>query len=125
MDFIKLRRKLKRKKPKFLRCNSKNLKRVGEKWRAPKGKQNKLRRHKNNRGFLPSPGYGSPKAVRGFHPSGLKEVMINNMKDLEKINSEKECGRVSSRVGKKKKLEMMKKADEMKVRILNPIKVNK
>jgi len=52
----------------------------------------------------------------------LKEILVYNLKGLEKINPEKEACRIASNVGKKKKLEIMKKAEELKIRILNPLK---
>ena len=67
MSELKLRTKLKRKKPDFLRQSVKNIKRVGHKWRKPKGNQSKLRMHKISRGFIPNTGYGSPKTVRNLH----------------------------------------------------------
>ena len=114
---------MKRKKPKFIRQGGKNLKRVGKKWRKPRGSQSKLRKHKKARGFIPHPSYSSPKSVRGLHPSGFEEILIYNVKDLEKINPEKQACRIASTVGKKKRLEIMKKSEELKIKILNPLRI--
>jgi len=123
MDNLKLRLKIKRKKPVFIRSRGKILRRVGMKWRAPKGIHSKLRMHKREAGNLPRPGYGSPRAVKGLHPSGFEEFLVYNLKDLEKINPEKQACRISATVGKKKRLEIMKKADELKIKVLNPFKI--
>jgi len=123
MRELKLRIKTKRKKPKFIRQGTKNLKRLGKKWRRPRGSQSKLRKHKKAKGFLPHPGYGSPKSVRGLHPSGFEDVLIYNVKGLEKIDSKKQSCRIASRVGKKKRIEIMKKAEELKIKVLNPFKI--
>jgi large subunit ribosomal protein L32e len=119
MDLIKLRRKQKRKKPSFVRQGGRNLKRLGEKWRAPRGSQSKLRKHKKARGFIPHPGYSSPKEVRGLHPSGLKEVLVYNVNDLNKIK-ENQAARIGKSVGRKKRIEMINKSKEMKIKVLNP-----
>lgn len=119
MDLIKLRRKQKRKKPSFVRQGGKNLKRLGEKWRAPRGSQSKLRKHKKARGFIPHPGYSSPKEVRGLHPSGVKEVLVYNVNDLNKIK-ENQAARIGKSVGRKKRIEMINKSKEMKIKVLNP-----
>ena len=111
-----------KKKPKFRRQGSTYLKRLGKKWRAPKGKQNKLRQHMKSKGNYPHPGYGSPKLLRFLHPSGFQEIMIRNLKDLEKVNPEKQAVRIASAIGKKKKLQIMKVAEERKLKILNPLK---
>ncbi|MEM5790951.1 MAG: eL32 family ribosomal protein, partial [Candidatus Aenigmatarchaeota archaeon] len=52
--------------------------------------------------------------------SGFKEVLVYNLKDLEKINPEKEAIRVAHAIGKRKKSEIVKKAEEMKIKVLNP-----
>ena len=123
MDNLKLRLKIKRKKPVFIRKRGKIFVRLGLKWRSPKGGHSKLRRHKKEAGNLPRAGYGSPKAVKGLHPSGFEELLVFNLKDLEKINPEKQACRISATVGKKKRLEIMKKAEELKIKVLNPFKV--
>ena len=122
MNNLKLRLKIKRKKPKFVRKRGEIFKRLGLKWRAPRGIHSKLRMHKREAGNLPRAGYGSPKAVKGFHPSGFKEVIIFNLKDLEKIK-QGEAVRIAATVGKKKRLEIMKKTEELKLKVLNPLKI--
>lgn len=108
-------------KPKFKRQGAKYLKRLGDKWRAPKGKQNKLRQHQKSKGNYPNPGYGSPRSLKFLHPSGYPEIMIRNLKDLEKA-TEKHALRIASTVGRKKRMEIMKIAGERKLKILNPVK---
>jgi len=70
-------------------------------------------------GFRPKIGYGNPAEIRGIHPSGYCEVKICNVKDLEKINPKTEAGRISAVVGKKKRNDIISKANEMKIKILN------
>lgn len=117
---LKLRMKQKRKKPEFLAQNWFRFPSLGKKWRAPIGKRNKLRKHIKAKGFLPKAGYGSPSAVRGFHPSGFEEIRVFNLSDLQKINPQKQCARIAAGVGNRKKTEMVKKAGELKIRVLNP-----
>ena len=110
-----------KRRPKFRRQGAKYLKRLGEKWRAPKGKQNKLRQHQKAKGNYPNPGYGSPKSLRSLHPSGFHEIMIRNLKDLEKV-TENKAARIASAVGRRKRIEIMKIAEQRKLKILNPLK---
>lgn len=109
-----------RKKPKFLRQSSIAYKRLGKKWRKPRGEHSKLRRLEKGKGKVPSPSYGAPKELRYLHPSGLNEVLVFNIRDLEKINSVKDAAKIARTVGNKKRKEIIKKAEEMKIRILNP-----
>jgi large subunit ribosomal protein L32e len=109
-----------KKKLKFLRQVSHSYKRLSGKWRRPRGSQSKLRRHEVCKGLRPSVSYGSPKAIRYLHPSGFKEVLIFNTNDLSKIDAGKEAVKIGSSVGKKKRQEILKKAEELKIKILNP-----
>jgi large subunit ribosomal protein L32e len=120
---LRLRRILKRKKPEFLRQNWFRFKKLGEKWRRPRGRHSKLRRHIKGKGFIPHPGYGSPRAVRGLHPSGLEEVRIFNPSQLEGLDPNKHAVRIAAQVGMKKRIEIMKKASELGLRVLNPVKL--
>ncbi|MBN2202588.1 MAG: 50S ribosomal protein L32e [Candidatus Aenigmarchaeota archaeon] len=122
MEKIKLRAKLKRKKPSFRRSGDKTHVRVKTGWRRPRGNQSKLRKHKKARGFLPRPGYGSPKEVKNLHPSGFEDILIYTISELEKLDAKTQACRIASKVGKRKGLEIMKKAAELKIKVLNPIK---
>ncbi|MCX8179480.1 MAG: 50S ribosomal protein L32e [Candidatus Aenigmarchaeota archaeon] len=107
------------KKPSFKRHGT-YVKRAIKKWRRPRGRDNKMRKKEKSKGRRPSVGFGAPKSLRGLHPSGFREVLIANVNDLEKINKEKEAARISSKVGKKKRIEIINKAKELGIKILNP-----
>ena len=108
------------KKPKFQRQLGATYKRLVDKWRKPRGMQSKMRKHKKGKGAMPSISYGTPKELRFLHPSGFREVIIHNVKDLEKVDSGKEAVKISHSVGNKKRREILKKTEEMKIKVLNP-----
>ena len=114
-----------KKKPKFLRQEWYRNPSLGKKWRAPKGKQSKLRRHKKGKGFIPTPGYGSPKTLRGKHPCGLQEVLVRNLSDMDNVKQEEQCIRIASKVGRKTRQEIIKRAEEKGIKILNKEKVER
>ena len=116
---LELRKKLKKKKPDFLRQDGHKIKRLKKKWRAPKGIHSKMRRKLGSYRKQPSVGYSSPKKVRFLHPSGLKEILTHNFKDLEKINSKTEAVVIAKNVGTRKKIELLKKIKELNITILN------
>lgn len=109
-----------KKKPKFLRHGAKALKRVGKKWRRPRGRHSKMKLKKKGKGFIPTVGYGTLKKLKGLHPSGFEEVLIQNLNDLQKIDREREAGKISRRIGKKKRKLILEKAKELNIKILNP-----
>ncbi len=108
-----------RKKTKFKVLGARS-KRVRKRWKKPRGIHSKLRRHEKSKGSRPSPSYGAPKALRYLHPSGFKEVLVSNLKDLEKIDPKTEAARISHKVGKKKRVQLVKRAEEKKIKVLNP-----
>jgi large subunit ribosomal protein L32e len=115
---LRVRARQKAKKPEFKRHDSHKKKRLTTSWRKPRGLHNKLRQQVAAKGRLVRPGFGSPRSVRGLHPSGQREFLVNNVKDLEKAIG---CAvRIASAVGLKKRLEIQAKAAEMSLRVLNP-----
>ncbi|MEM7821208.1 MAG: 50S ribosomal protein L32e [Candidatus Aenigmatarchaeota archaeon] len=110
-----------KKKPKFLRSGWKAYKRLRKaKWRKARGMHSKIRRREKGKPKMPNIGYGAPKRLKYLHPSGFREILVCNVKDLEKINPEKEAVKISSTVGKKKREEILKRAEELNIKILNP-----
>ncbi|MDD4250731.1 MAG: eL32 family ribosomal protein [Candidatus ainarchaeum sp.] len=87
-----------------------------QKWRKPRSID--LDRGLQH-GFRPKIGYRSNKEIRDIHPSGYKEIRIENVNDLEKINIKENAIRISRTVGKRKRNEIVKKANEKGIWILN------
>jgi len=116
---LKIRELVKKKKPEFLRQEWFRYKRLSENWRRPKGLTSKMRKHMKYRISVVKIGFRGPKEARYLHPSGFEEVMVCNVKDLEKIDNKKQAIRISGTVGTKKRIEIEKKADELGIRILN------
>jgi len=116
--------KMKRKKKKFIRQDATSYKRLKKKWRRPRGTQSKQRKKQKGRGRIPSSGYGSPRKTRGLHPSGFKEVLVFNLNDLINLDPSVHVCRIGSSVGRKKRFEIMKKANESQLKILNPTKTS-
>ncbi len=89
------------------------------KWRRPKGIDNPMRLRCKGLPQRPSPGFGAPKEIRGLHPSGLKPVVIHNVKELEKLNPTEAIVYVGRTVGRRKKAEIVSKARELGVVVAN------
>ncbi len=108
-----------RKKPSFRRWMSYSYSRVSESWRRPRGKTNKIIRHEKGKFKMPCIGWGSNSATRNLHPSGFYEIVVCCVNDLNNIDKKTHAVKISATVGRKKRTEILKKANEMKIKILN------
>jgi len=115
-----IRRRLKNKLPRFMRMDAWRFKRIGDSWRRPKGLDNKIRLQV--KGYPPRVkiGYRGPKRVRGYHPSGFRDIIVYNVKDLDYIDPDREAIRIASTVGKRKRMEIIEEAKKRNIKILNP-----
>lgn len=111
---------IKRRMPKFRRQEWFRFKRLGEKWRRPRGKDSKMRLGKKGKPAMPSIGYRLPKSVRGLHPSGREEVLVRNLKDVERVDASKQVIRIASDVGRRKREQIIARAKELGIQVLNP-----
>src|SRR3989338_7802299 len=107
---------------KFLRRTSKHYSKLGKKrknkqtWRRPTGRDNKMREKRRGYPVVVSIGYRKDKKIRGMIED-KKPLIIMNIKDLNNIKKDQIA--VVGNIGKKKKIEIIKKAEEKKIEIKN------
>ena len=118
-ELLDIRKKMKSKKPDFIRQDIRKKARLKIKWRKPRGLDSKIRRKLNGRAKPVSQGYRSPGKVRGLHQSGLRQFMIRTIKDMDKLSPKEYCLIISSSLGKKKRVEALKKAIEKNFQVVN------
>lgn len=94
-------------------------KQLSDSWRKPRGQHNKQREQKKAKGALPKPGFGSPVAVRGMHPSGFFEVLAFTLQDLEGLDPKTQAVRISATVGTRKRIGLQEKAISAGLKVLN------
>ncbi|MBW9221557.1 50S ribosomal protein L32e [Methanothermococcus sp. SCGC AD-155-C09] len=116
---LRLKFKMKQKKPDFKRQEWFKCKRIGVSWRKPRGLHSGMRKQLKHRPAIVKTGYRSPSLVRGLHPSGLEDVLIRNVKELEMLDPKTQGARIASTVGKRKKIEIIKRSEELGIRLLN------
>lgn len=108
---------------KFIRKDMHKKKRIdGSGWRKPKGITNKRRLNKKGHPANVRPGYGSLDSNRNTF-EGLEILTVHNVSELEVLDP-KVYAVVIGRAGKQKKLDMISKAEELKLKIVN-LKVDK
>jgi len=116
---LELRKVMKKREPDFIRQESWRYVRVKESWRRPRGIDSKMRLKKKGRPPIPNIGYRVPKIVRSRHPSGFIEVLVHNVKELEGIDPKRYAIRIASTVGRRKRIEIIKMADKLGIKVLN------
>jgi large subunit ribosomal protein L32e len=116
---LELRKKIKKSKPTFVVKESKFSAKVKSRWRFPRGKHSATRQYHKGRPKLVHPGYGSPKAVKHLHHSGLKTVLVSNTKDLSNLDAENEGALIASTVSNRSKLVLLKLAKDKKITVFN------
>jgi len=94
-------------------------KQLSDSWRKPRGQHNKQREQKKAKGALPKPGFGSPIAVRGMHPSGFFEVLVSSVKELEGIDPKTHAIRIGATVGERTRVGLQEKALAAGFKVLN------
>jgi large subunit ribosomal protein L32e len=122
-ELLAARRKVAQKRPNFVRQESWRYDRLAKNWRKPKGKDNKMRKQKSGMPALVKVGYRGPRAARGLHPSGYRDNVIHNTAELSKLDPKNDAARIGHTVGKKKRIEIISKAVELGIKVLNPGKL--
>ena len=119
-ELLAARKKVAQTRPRFIRQESWRYDRLAENWRKPKGKDNKMRKQKSGMPALVKVGYRSPKAARGLHPSGYRDNLIHNVIELAKLDPKRDAARIAHTVGEKKRIEIINKALQLGIKVLNP-----
>ena len=116
---LELRTRIKNKKPVFIRQDNPKRPKLSDKWRKQKGIHSKIRHHFKGRRKMPSPGYKSPLETRGLHAAGLCMIMVHSPKEVSMIKKDSQGIIIPRTVGAKKRLEILKTAKSLNVRVLN------
>ena len=119
--------------PKFVRHTSHKYSKLGlrrkkkQVWRRPTGRDNKMREKRKGKPAIVAIGYSTNKKEKG-KINNKTPVVVNNVRQLENIQKNQIV--VLGRIGKKNKIEIAEKANELKIEIykFNPqkyLKMNK
>ena len=106
--------------PKFLRHTAHKYSKLGLRrkkkkiWRRPTGRDNKMREKRRGHPAVVSIGYSTAKKTRG-NIMEKTPIIIRNLSQIEKIQKNQIA--ILGNIGKKKKIEIVKKAKELKVEI--------
>ena len=124
-ELLAARKRVASRRPKFVRQESWRYDRLAESWRKPKGKDNKMRKEKAGLPAIVKIGYRGPRRGRGLHPSGYRDNLVMNTRDLLSLDPKSDAVRIGRSVGGRKRLVILSKASEMGIKVLNPGKHSK
>jgi large subunit ribosomal protein L32e len=108
--------------PQFVKKEIYSFSRLGRtrkklrKWRRPRGKSNKIRLGRSGNPVGVAVGFKTPRKELG-RVMGLIPKLVHNIRELESLTKDNVA--ILARVGARKKLEIIKKADELKIKISN------
>ncbi len=89
-----------------------------QRWRMPRGMDIHLRRED---GLFPKTGYRTAALIRAVHPSGFRQQIVRNVAEIEVVAAKKDsvAAMISGTIGRKKRVAMLRKANELGVFVLN------
>ncbi len=117
-QLLELKKRIKAKNPRFRRQDYFKWAKLADKYRKPKGIQSKQRHKLHGKLKYVQIGHRTPAPVRNMTKHGLNMIIISNVGELSKVNP-KEDAIIISKVGTKKRIDIVKAANERKVKILN------
>ncbi|MHA1601426.1 MAG: 50S ribosomal protein L32e, partial [Promethearchaeota archaeon] len=120
LRLLRIREMKKKQRPSFVRNESWRYKKLAKSgWRKQRGIDNKTRRKTKNGVRSPEPGFRGPRSVRNLHPSGLEDVLIMHISELDKLDTKIHGVRIAKRLGARKRLALVEEARDRGFNVLN------
>ena len=108
---------------KFIRTDSNRFSKLGKRrkklqvWRRARGSHSKIRRKRRGYPVMPSIGYRTERKKSGLI-KGLFPILVHSLAELLAVDK-KSIAILSRRLGARKKLELIKQAQEKNIPVLN------
>ena len=112
---------VKKRRTTFDRFESDRHSRVARSWRRPRGIDCIVRRRFRGAPRTPKIGYGSNRKTAHLLNNYLKKFVVNNVNELDMLlmNSDKYCAEIARTVGAVKRIQIIKRAAQLGVRLTN------
>ena len=104
--------RMKRRKPAFVRQDAKRFKRLGTKWRKPRGIHSKMREHRKGHPDVVSVGYRTPQSLRGILGDGRTPVRVHNQDEVGRLDPKRHALILAASLGTRKRLALLAIAEQ-------------
>ncbi|MFH1649371.1 MAG: eL32 family ribosomal protein [Candidatus Woesearchaeota archaeon] len=118
-QLLEERKKVKKRKPSFLRADGHKKVKLAKKWREPRGLHNKMRLEKRGYRRVVKDGWGSPSAIRGMTQDGKVVKHVSTLKDLQVIDAKMQVVIIAGCVSIKNKIAIRDAALKLGITLLN------
>ena len=90
-------------------------------WRKPKGIDSVVRRQFRGQIHMPRIGYGSDRRTKHMLPNGFYKFTVHNAGELDMLlmHNRRYAAQIAASVGAKKRLDIVKRAAELDIKVLN------
>ncbi len=116
---LETRKRIKKRKPDFIMQDFFKRKELKKRWRRPRGMHSKMRMRKAGHPKHVEIGYSSPKLVRHLDRKGRKRILVSRTEDIAGMDKSKEAALIRHGVGLKKKIEILKAAQQKGITVIN------
>lgn len=121
---LSIRKVSKTKKPNFTRQDTHKKKKLGKRWKKPRGLHSKIRLCKKGYKRSVTGGWKSPRKVRGCTKEGLTPIRVHSLKDLKKI-SQNQGIIIAATVGDRKKKQLLEQIQKLNLNVINVKSIEK
>ena len=118
---VQRRKKVVKRKTKFIRFQSDRYVRVKSSWRIPHGIDCRMRRRFRGTRPLVNIGYGTDSKTRHLLPNGLYKFRVSNVKDLEMLimSNRKFAAEICHNVSARGRKEIVERAEQLRIVVTN------
>ncbi|XP_038194162.1 60S ribosomal protein L32-like [Arvicola amphibius] len=110
---------VKKRTKKFVRHQSDRYVKIKPNWRKPRGIDNRVRRRFKGQILKPNTGYRSNKKTKHMLPSGFRNFLVHNVKELEVLLmcNKSYCAEIAHNVPSKNRKAIVERAAQPAIRV--------
>ena len=116
---LEAKKKMRKRKPSFIRQEFTKRKRLSKNWRRPRGIHSKIRLRRKGKASRVAIGYGTPKKIRHLTAEGLRKINVQNVAQLKELDNSKDIAIIGRTVGDRKKLDILRNAKKEGIKVYN------